>query len=125
MPGFTAATANDDYAYDFTDAAGPKGRIPMPSTEAVRKFREALYAAETAVTGIEVDSVTTEEQATEYSKRLALLTSAERDRLFDGNLDAVAGVCDGHPTREEIDALPMPVKVGFVNHVMELLRPLF
>lgn len=124
MPGFNAAESLDDYAYDFTTVGGPKGQIPMPSAQEVIKFRDQIYAGEAAVTGIEIDSITSEDKALEYDKKLGLLNSAEREQIFASGLEAVIELCKGSPTREQIEALPMPVQVRFVNYVRGLLRPL-
>lgn len=93
--------------FDFGEY-GPKGTIPEPTQDRIEAFqrvaREALGGrAVTDLAGMSDDEA-----------------RAVNDRLHD----AVVDLCQGHPAREELEALPPRIRAGFVRWLMgELMDP--
>lgn len=123
--GFDAGEIIDDFDYDFTKVGGPKGTVPMPTMADVRKFRDSITAAQRRICGLDVDVPLDEEKTVELDAALDRLTPQQRDDLNDAALDIVADLCNGHPTRDEILALPGPVQFAFGRWLQVQLSPLY
>lgn len=120
MPKFDPSTIGGAIEYDFSKWNGPKGEVPEPSRNAVVKFTtqvtEALKAANVVNSDVEtmspgeikdtVDKIDDEE----VFKRLTVTL-----------LDAMAEVCDGFPSRDELDNLPYRPFLGFFGYLMGTL----
>ena len=111
--GYDAASSIEQLAYDFTAVGGPKGAIPEPSQERVDAFREQLRTlfGEAGIRDVDVQSLDgmADESARELHGKLMV---------------ALADLCDGHPSGEEIAALPPRHQAGFFKYVAgELMDP--
>jgi hypothetical protein len=97
MTSFSAKSAAPALDYDFNPHVKAKGTVPEPSQEAVEQFQEVI---------------------------LAILPDGDLDKLQNLSLaegkaatlkfkEALADLCAGSPSREELDALPHRVLVAF------------
>lgn len=120
---FNAKEFTDLYDYDFTAVGGTKGTTPPPSTDEGRKFRDAIRDAQIEAVGLTVTEGT--EPADEaIDEGLTKLSQTQRDTLRDDILELVVEFCKGQPSRDEILRLPAIHRVGFVNSILDLSRPL-
>lgn len=125
MAGFDAGIIVDDFNYDFTKAGGNTGSVPMPTMAEVRKYRDSILAAQRRVCGLDLDAPINDETTEQLDQALDNLTPQQRDQLNDEALDIVAEICNGHPSRDEILALPGPVQFAFARWLQVQLSPLF
>jgi hypothetical protein len=134
MP-FDAAKVAEPLDFDFSafeDKDGkplPKGTIPEPSKDAVQSyFKNARKEAQDAgIDATDVIDTTTEEGKVALAKVFA---DAEREhpgameKLDKAQLEGVAKLCGGTPTKEEIAALPYRQQRAFFGWLMgELSNP--
>lgn len=103
MAGFDAKRAVQRLDYDFTAfVPGAKGYIPEPTPEEFRAFRERLADA-----------------APEQAEDVGRMSLADQEALDETTLDAVAELCKGYPTRDQIAALPFRVQTAFLAWLLE------
>lgn len=126
MAGFDAAEIVGEFDYDLSaDNNGPKGQVPLPTMAEARKFRDALTAAQRRACGIDIDTPITDESNAALQAALDSLTPEQRDQLNDDALDAVAEICKGHPSRDDLLARSGPVQFAFARWLQVELSPLF
>jgi hypothetical protein len=124
MPKFDASSI-ESCEYDFTGIMSVRtgepiqdvGVVPEPSRELVGSTMKAISAAIGKVTGEEVDA--------DPDAVAGALEAIEDDETFEkvavDMLDTLADFCQGHPTRESLDALPWPRFMAFFGYIMEYM----
>jgi hypothetical protein len=131
MAGFDAGAEVDPLDYDFTTIKAlpgavreilkdAKGTIPEPSNEQVNKFlRKQRSKLESH--GVKIEDFDPADQIksmTAVAKALATASPEDIDKMASGMVDAVAELCGGTPTREQIDALPQRIQTAFFGWLM-------
>lgn len=123
--GFDAGSAVEALDYDFTAyVADARGTIPEPSQPKLERFADELR--EIATTGGITEIVKLGEDPSQEQLVAALADLPEDGikQVMGAMTDAVVELCDGQPSREEIDALPGRVKQAFIGWVVgELMDP--
>lgn len=126
MAGFNAATAVEAMDYDFTAFGGRKGAIPEPSTGQVKEFFKALQAIAAEVRPM-MDKAAKANKGELDEADIAELMSMMDDDLVekqqDKIIDAVAELCGGSPSRDEIAKLPYRVLGAFNAWIGREIRP--
>lgn len=119
MPKFDASTIGGDLEYDFSKWNGPTGVVPEPPRSAVttlmkqisRAFKDSGLRDEDA----DDDTLTPDEVEKTMNK-------VEDEEVFEKLtaelLDALAKVCAGSPTREQLEALPYRPFMGFFGYLV-------
>jgi len=111
--------------FSFRPHVDVAGTIPDPSEARVRAFNLAVdklrreAADETTKLLAEQDG---DEQTQPDDPGLAEKATAIAERLHEKELDLVAELCAGTPTREQIADLPHRVRVAFMEWLGEELR---
>lgn len=110
---FTGITVADKSDQDLLDEA--VGVIPEPSTYGVRRMNGRLND----MLGLAPDATLQERMEALSSK-----TEAEMHEVDDEQLDIIAEITDGSPSREELAALPFRHRVAFYGWILgELNNP--
>lgn len=126
MPKFDASSIAD-CEYDLTGIRSvhtgeyiqDKGVVPEPSRQLVSSTMKRISAAYRDATGEEVDS--TPDAITEAMQEAEDETF---EHMSDALLEVIADFCQGHPTKESLDALPWPRFMAFFGYIMEnMLSP--
>lgn len=118
MSGFVLSKSLDPLAWDFGD--GVKGVVPEPSPKSVNRFRHRI-AENVRATGRDVGDRSDIEN---LLKVLASLNEDDLNAIYEENLDAVAELCDGSPTREQIASLGHRGFQAFLGWIgAELVNP--
>lgn len=124
MPKFDASSI-EECEYDFTgiksvhtgEPIQDRGVVPEPSRQLVGETMKAISASIGKVTGEEVDP--------DPDAVASALDKLEDDDAFEkvaeDMLDTLATFCQGHPTRESLDALPWPRFMAFFGYLMEYM----
>jgi hypothetical protein len=96
--------------YDFSEhVPGVKGTIPEPTGALLDEFRGTLTQF------FNLDGELKEKN----------LTKEDQDLLKVALIDALADVCAGSPTREQIEALPYRPQLAFIKWMAsEILNPM-
>lgn len=126
MAGFNAGEVVDALDYDFTAVGGPKGTIPEPDDTRIEKFRKALggIVAETLKARESAQASVAETGELTADTLLSALESADLTAQLGRAVDAVADLCQGSPTRDQIEALPWRHKQAFFAWLVgQLLDP--
>lgn len=94
-----------------------RGVVPEPSRKLVGETMKAISASIGKVTGEEVDP--------DPDAVASALENLEDDETFEkvaeDMLDTLANFCQGHPTKESLDALPWPRFMAFFGYLMEYM----
>lgn len=94
-----------------------RGVVPEPSRKLVGETMKAISASIGKVTGEEVNP--------DPDAVASALENLEDDETFEkvaeDMLDTLANFCQGHPTRESLDALPWPRFMAFFGYLMEYM----
>jgi len=137
MTGFDAGAEVDPLDYDFTTIKAipndvreilqdAKGTIPEPSNDQVNKFLRS-QRAKLEEAGVNVkDFDPTDQQKSMLVIAQAMVDASPEtvDKIAAGMVDAVAELCGGRPTREQIDALPVRIRTAFFGWLMgQLTNP--
>lgn len=88
-------------ALDYNLGNGVRGTVPEPSRKAVNRFNTRIADNLSVIGKDRPMPGDTEAIARLYSE----LTEDDLNAISEENLDAVAEVCDGSPSREELDAM--------------------
>lgn len=126
MPKFDASSI-EDCEYDFTGIRGvdgefiqDKGVVPEPSRQLVKATMKTVAAAYRDVSGEEIEE--TPDAIAEAMEKLD--TDEAFERMADGTLVALIDFCQGHPSKESLEALPWPRFMAFFGYIMEnMLSP--
>lgn len=115
MAGFVLADQVEPLAYDF-GAYGPSGVTPEPSQGGLTRFLTQIKDL-AQVAG--VDAADLQDAAPAEVARV--LDSLDEHKLEETNgqmVDALADLCQGHPTRDEIQALPARIQQAWTGWLM-------
>lgn len=119
MPKFDADSIGGDLEYDFTKWGGPKGVVPEPPRAAVNGMMKKISSAfkEVGLRDEDADdeSLTPDQVASTMDK---VEDEEMFEKLNDHLLGALADVCGGSPTREQLDALPYRPFMGFFGYLI-------
>ena len=126
MPTFDAGTVVEDLGWDFTKAGvKAKGTIPEPSDEAIGKFLDDLKKLYTEAKGSGLD-IDLPDNATpeQMMDALASVTGEAYVQFMAKVAEIFADLCSGRPTKDNLLALPMRVRVKFYGWVQaEVVNP--
>lgn len=122
MSGFKASEAVERLDYDFTDLqvsdpaqqeilAGAKGTIPEPSQQQLDGYFEAMRTLLSDL-GVDLADAGSPQQ---LMAAFAKLPEGALERMNEGMVQAVADLCGGQPSRDQIAALPPRVRQAFVG----------
>lgn len=112
--GFRAQEAVEPLDYDFSPYGGA-GTMPEPTRDRLDGFQQALASAADAFGLDRQTALRVAAHRDDPAEAFAALTGeqverltdpAARGRLADTMLAALADFCGGHPSREELEALP-------------------
>lgn len=123
MTGFNAKDALDPFDYDLRPYADEKGTIPEPSDAAALDFYEGLTDALESALGAERLEGVNLRDADERAQLMSELSREDMEKMQGVMLDLHAGVCNGHPTREGLEALPYRLKQAFYGALQGWLSP--
>jgi hypothetical protein len=118
MPKFDADSIDGDLEYDFSKWGGPSGTVPEPPQHAVRGLMKRISRV-FKDSGLrkedEEDNITPGEVAETMDR-------VEDDEMFEKLnielLDALAMVCGGSPSKEELEKLPYRPFMGFFGYLI-------
>ncbi|WP_190824683.1 hypothetical protein [Saccharopolyspora pogona] len=88
-------------ALDYHLGGGLRGTVPEPSPKAVNRYNSRI-ADNLSVIGKERPNPSDTEA---IAKLLSELTEDDMNAIGEENLDAVAELCDGSPSRADLEAL--------------------
>lgn len=123
--------ANDDLDFDFADVGGPKGTVPEPTRDRLDAYwasvREGMEVAgldqERMLEAEKLGGADTPEGRAALVAIMAEATPEKLSEMTRGRIQAIADLCAGQPSREEIDALPYRVQEAFFGWLLEKFRP--
>lgn len=121
MTGFVAADAVEPMEYNFapySKSRTAKGVIPEPSTQQINGFFEAARKAFSSA-GMDGANRSKEDMIKALESQDSLDPMAGEQILFD----AMVTLCQGHPAREDLEALPFRVRSQFTAWLMGQLNP--
>lgn len=107
-----AFVADDEMTFDFSKFGGPTGVIPEPSTRQIETFMEVLR---------QTMPTTRDDQGHEVLDVPAIAEIAKDSDLEAVLYSAVADVCSGHPSVQEIMALPFRPQRRFIGWLLGTL----
>jgi hypothetical protein len=109
MATFVLGEQIQDLGYDFSPYGG-EGIIPEPSAEQIKSFRRAFAQL------VQSSADSANKQAPEDMIKAAIeLLNKDTSELDTKILMAVAEVCSGKPSFDELDALPYRAQNAFVG----------
>lgn len=114
--GFDASKSVDSLDYDFAPWVEASGTIPEPRQEQVDALFDALREVVTA-SGAEIGAT-----PDAIISGLAGLPAEVVKTQSDAMLDALEAFCQGTPSREEIEALPVRPMQAFVGWLVGQLE---
>lgn len=124
MPKFDASSIGGELEYDFSKWGGSKGVIPEPPRFAVSRMLkrvdelfESLGLRKKEDKGVETpeDVINTMEKVSEEEVF---------EKMAAGLVEILAEVCDGSPSKEDLEKLPYRPMQGFFGYLMgELTNP--
>lgn len=114
MAGFVADQEIDPLDFDFTKYDGPKGTIAEPSHEAVERFFREMSRMDGEMVNVRrqsLDAIREDGDPVEAAVA-AFDTGAE---LSQKQLEAIAELCGGSPSLEDLRKLPDRVQKAFAG----------
>lgn len=108
MAGFVSSQQIEPLAYDFEEH-GPSGVTPEPTQGTLTRFLGRLKEV-TGDVGIESPD--------ELAAALDTFDEAKLEEVNGQMVDAVADLCQGHPTRDEIVALPVRIQQAWTGWLL-------
>lgn len=131
MSGFKAAEAVDPLDYDFSAVKGDdgkplsKGTIAEPSREALDAFWEGRrhILEEAGIDLGEIESVNPlePEGRVALTRAFASIPEERRKAMAPAQIENVARLCEGTPSKDEIEALPGRIQDAFIGWLMGML----
>lgn len=106
-------------ALDFNFGDGVRGTVPEPSPKSVNRFQTRMQENIRAI-GRDVGDMSDPENLVRV---LSSLTEDDLNAIYDENLDAVAELCDGSPTRDQLADLSFRGFQAFLGWITGELRP--
>lgn len=124
--GFDSAKAVSPLDFDFTAHGGPKGTIPEPTQEALDAFYERGRAI---IAGAGIEDIARLSDDSSEAEIIGVLAKLDMESFqsLQGDLAVAVGeLCQGTPSTEEIQALPVRVRQAFIGWVFgEIADPTF
>jgi hypothetical protein len=125
MAGFDAGTVVDPLDWNFEAYGGRSGTIPEPAEKTVIIYQKKIQLLASKI--VEKARAQGERPAdidtNEFLERLAK-SQGEEAIAAAAELDKITGeFCKGHPTTEELAALPYRVKIAFFQWLQGELSP--
>jgi hypothetical protein len=124
MPKFDAGSIGGAIEYDFTEWGGSAGVVPEPSRRAVKKFMDDIQKGfkEIGLRDKDDPDTTTPDEVVDT------MNNIEDDEVFQRTADmltkAVAEICDGSPSYEDLANLHYRPFMGFFGYLIgELMNP--
>ena len=124
MPKFDAGSIGGPIEYDFTAWGGSAGVVPEPSRRAVKKFMDDIQRGfkEIGLRDKDDPDTTTPDEVVDT------MNNIEDDEVFQRTADmltkAVAEVCDGSPSFDDLANLHYRPFMGFFGYLIgELMNP--
>lgn len=118
MPKFDSSTIGGSLDFDFTGWGGSKGTVPEPSRPAVNKLLKKVQNSFKDLGLVDENSG----DSTTPDQVRATMDKIEDEALFEKMTEAmtaaVADVCGGTPSLEELTALPYRPFMGFFGFLM-------
>lgn len=120
---FDASNAVESFDFNLAPYADSKGTVPEPSSDQVAQFYTDLQTGFEAV--LPADRVADYDLSspTDLLKLNLSLTVDETKALYDRHLDTYAAVCQGTPSRDDLEALPFRLRQAFYGALVGWLRP--
>ena len=122
MAGFKA-TQVEGLDYDLRPYVDAHGTVPEPSDDLVEAFYYGLANVLKEALGEERLEGVNIRNADELAPLMADLSREDYKATRVTLLDLYANLCDGRPSRDELEALPYRVRQAFYGAVQEWLRP--
>lgn len=130
MPSF-GSSAVETISFDLTAWGGPKGNIVEPSTAIVNQALKKLDKSVEQLSEVQQDIDLLDTKSEDYQVKYRALTQKVRDmsdEMFDNianeTVDAVALICGGSPSKEDIESLPHRVQQEFCKFILkEFINP--
>lgn len=126
MPKFDAGSVVDPLDYDFTTVRGypdrkAKGAIPEPTDEQIATFIGAMRDAMKEAGSIagEVSGEMDVANPTAFFNQLDLYDPDKFLGVFRAMTAAYSQLCSGQPSVEQIEALPLRVRVRFFAWIQQ------
>lgn len=121
MPAFKA-TDLDPFTYDLKPYVDVKGTVPEPSTEQVSAFTTGL--ARIMRKTLEADEPDVDwDSPLEVARLYRKMTDEQNQRMYAEQLELHAAICNGHPTADDLAALPYRVRQAFYGALQGWLHP--
>ena len=105
-------------ALDYNLGGGVRGTVPEPSPKSVNRY-QARMRENLRTLGRDVDMSDPED----LIRVLGSLTEDDMNAIYEENLDAVAELCDGSPSRDQLAELPYRGFQAFVGWLSGELTP--
>lgn len=121
--GFVAADEVPDTRYDLGPYVEAQGEIPQPSNQRWNKYLKSMagIAAEQAEIADLVDRAGA--RAFRSNPELMASVTDTTQGMLDQSREAVADLCNGHPTKSQLNKLPDHVFQSFQVWVQGLFGP--
>lgn len=121
---FKAAEAVDPLEFDFGEW-GPTGRIPEPSREQLDAFwegrRRLLENAGIDLAELESLDPLDPQSRIALTKAFASIPEDKRKAMVPAQIDNVAALCQGEPSKDALEALPGRIQDAFFGWLMGML----
>jgi len=112
---FTAAEYVAALDYNLAPFVDASGTIPEPTDRAIVRFRNAYLAF------LGLDPHASEEERQARAEEMSKASEEEQAAHLATLRAMLAEVCAGHPTTEQIDALPYRVVLAMVSWLLGVL----
>lgn len=126
MPAFDAGDVLESLDWDFTKAGvKASGVVPEPSDHQIGQFLDGLKNLYTDAKSSGLDlGLPDEATADQMMDALANVTGDKFEQFMAATAGLFAELCSGKPSKEQLLALPLRVRVHFYNWIQaEVVRP--
>lgn len=119
MAGFDAATAVEPMDYDFTKYKAGKGTVPEPSNDDMKSFQQEFATIMRRGQQLNVS----EDEALKMSEEDFTAFQKQADEVGEELDAALAKLCQGQPSLDQLKKLPFRVKTAFSRWLMDQMSP--
>lgn len=134
MPKFDAGKAVEAVEWDFTAYGGGEGTTPEPSRGQIQKFnstqraltkriRPIIRKAESLEKKAKEGTISGEELDAEVDALETEVTEKEMEQYEQEFTEALAELCSGSPSVDDMEELPFRVKQAWAEFVLEQFSP--
>lgn len=116
---FSTVKVADESAAEILKEA--KGTIPEPSQDALEAFQERLRSRIVDGGLEEIAALGDDPSTADVVSAISGLPEGALGEMMNDTLDAVADLCAGSPTREQINVLPARIRLAFIGWLTESL----